>query len=489
MNTANDIPPSSRILSHKNIQGYLVTTILILIPIILYHLLQTMPLLPPNHGGPPNPESPPPKMPPMGTLWPIWGMILLPNMAGIVLAGFIFIGGAIGIVYLNRTKWGKRTLIAALGVGVSLMVLTNLIHGWAMGIESPIGGQTEIYSDVANIVDAISFLANYNQIQPTLSTHALTQPPGAVLTIYALNLLFGSPALIAIGLAVIAATGSVVFLYGILKKHFSEEITGSMSLLFLMLPAVQVYYLANIYAIVATLAIGAVYFYFHGNAYLRAVGTLTCLFLGTFISFLFVFVIMFIFLFEILHTQRNGLNFREKTVRTMESLKRPLTLTIGMAMIYGALYLMLGFNYIDAFLYASAMENPNGFMLFASPLEYLVTRIEDVLDILVFLGPVLVFFAYSGLVSLKNNSNQNKEAGELYHIVLAALIALILLFLTGAPKKGETARICMFVLPFVMITIAWHMQQEKYSQREILKLILLVLAQAVIMQTIGVYVW
>ncbi len=158
-------------------------------------------------------------------------------------------------------------------------------------------------------------------------------------------------------------------------------------------------------------------------------------------------------------------------------------------LVYGTLYLSLGFNYIETFLYASSIENPNGFMLFAEPTGYFVARLQDILDILLFLGPVLLVMTYLGFISLRRDSELSGSAHELYYMILAAVIALVLLFLTGAPKKGETARICMFILPFVVTTVAYHMHQGNYSQGEVLKLILLVLAQAVFMQVIGVYVW
>ena len=69
------------------------------------------------------------------------------------------------------------------------------------------------------------------------------------------------------------------------------------------------------------------------------------------------------------------------------------------------------------------------------------------------------------------------------------LIALGILFLTGAPKKGETARICMFILPFLLIPVIAYIQRANMSNRDKGILLLLVFGQAVLMQLFGIWVW
>jgi hypothetical protein len=156
---------------------------------------------------------------------------------------------------------------------------------------------------------------------------------------------------------------------------------------------------------------------------------------------------------------------------------------------YGVLLITLGFNYINSFLYASVAENPNGFMLLSSPIEYFTTRIQNILDIVIFFGPVLSVLAYRGIMMLREEATESPGSSKKYNLVLAALIALGLLFLTGAPKKGETARICMFILPFLLIPVLTYIQKTDMSRRDRIILLLLVFGQAVLLQLIGYWVW
>ncbi|MFW9835421.1 MAG: hypothetical protein ACFFEK_15580, partial [Candidatus Thorarchaeota archaeon] len=81
------------------------------------------------------------------------------------------------------------------------------------------------------------------------------------------------------------------------------------------------------------------------------------------------------------------------------------------------------------------------------------------------------------------------DSSKKYNLVLAALIALSLLFIAGAPKKGETARICMFFLPFLLIPVITYIRRTKMSNRDKAILLLLVFGQAVLLQIVGFWLW
>ena len=162
---------------------------------------------------------------------------------------------------------------------------------------------------------------------------------------------------------------------------------------------------------------------------------------------------------------------------------RLMIIVLLVGAIYSILYLVLGFNYLNAFLFASALENPGGFMLFSNPVNYIVTRFEDALDIAIFFGPVLLYLCWKGIKYVKENDVEN------YKFTLSAFVALFILFLTGAPKKGETARICMFFLPFMLIPVLAYIKSINISRRDQVILAVVVFIQAVIMQLFGTYIW
>jgi len=448
---------------------------------------------PPGGGLPPqlpggNPQLQPPGT--FGSYWPIWEMLAIPTIGEATLALSVLLVISLAVAAVYRHTHGSMSFPMVALVGVIAIVLTNLIHGWYTGFVTPIGGALELLVDLPKVISPIDFISRYASLQPTLSVHASTQPPGAVLTIYFLSLLFGSADMIALGLAVIAGLGSAFFIRGIFTKLFDSETAKYAVLLYLLLPAVQVYYLANIYAIVATIAFGTLYFYLHTNRAISYVGTTTCLFLGTFISFLFVSIPLMLLLYELLRFFHQGSisGMKESVLHFGVSLQKLIVIGVGLVLVYGLLWSVLGFNYISAFLYASSLENPNGFMLFSNPAQYISTRLENVMDILVFFGPVLVALSYRGFQYLRADADETGGGFRKRLLVIAALVALGLLFLTGAPKKGETARICMFILPFLIIPAIEKIRRDDFSERDKLLLLLIVFTQAVVIQLVGFYV-
>jgi hypothetical protein len=201
--------------------------------------------------------------------------------------------------------------------------------------------------------------------------------------------------------------------------------------------------------------------------------------------------VLFLFIYEILQFANRKSN--ESLLNQGKSFflhqSKLIVVAIGVGLVYLGMALFLDFNYIAAFLYASSSENPQGFMLLANPTEYIVTRIQDVLDILIFFGPILTVLSYEGLMWLRANKDSNTSMSTKYNLVVSALIALLLLFLTGAPKKGETARICMFILPLLLIPVIVFLQNKNVAWREKILLLVVVFAQTVLMQSVGMYVW
>ena len=341
------------------------------------------------------------------------------------------------------------------------------------------------------ITNPLSFIINFNSLQPSLSLHAQTQPPGATLAIYLFYSLLGDAGLVSIGILLVSALLSVFFIRKIFTRLFDQDTSGYISLLFLLLPAVQVYYLANIYALVATAFLGLLYCYLHENLMMRVAGSAFFLLLGTFMSFLFVYSFLFLFLFEVLQSNRvekgNGILRRLRTLADQSQVLVLAVITIGM--VYVALDMFFGFNYLEAFLYASSLENPSGFLLLSDPLAYFATRVEDVLDIAIFFGPVLGVLAFRGFSIMEERLEGNQTSSRTRNLVIAALIALLLLFLTGAPKKGETARICMFILPVLLMPVAAYLEARAVTLQDKAKLLAVVFLQALIMQLLVYWIW
>src|SRR5204862_6242963 len=127
-------------------------------------------------------------------------------------------------------------------------------------------------------------------------------------------------------------------------------------------------------AIVAALLTATLYLFCFGKgakSVVGAAGALTTSFLLTFVS---LFILPVLIGFELI---------------VKRSIKRSAVVTGVVAAFHLLLYLLFGYNAWQSFRTASLFENPNGFMLFVEPANYLFTRFEDIAEIILFLGPFL----------------------------------------------------------------------------------------------------
>jgi hypothetical protein len=496
------------IFSRSNIKKFIATLLIFLGIWGLYSLLSGFLMgrpAPPDGIGPgkeigiltsKQPPSPPPMG--LGEIWPLWGSISQLDFIQILIAVLIFAGFCLLVVYGSKKINRGSSILLIATFGVVLIIATNLIHGWQIGIIDSLAGLNEVYWDVSKVTTIIDFISNYAEIQQTLSTHATTQPPGLVIFIYLLNIILNDPALCAIALCVVATFCSCFFLYKIFQHFVDVSSAKYIVFLFILLPAVQIYYLANIYAINATLAFGTIYFYLHEKKGISIIGSIICLFLLVFTTFLSLWLPLFLGIFELLNLHHKNL-FEKATFQQFGLVKwikkvilevqKLAIICIAVLSIFVFLYVAIGFNYIEAFLYASHLENADGFMLFADPLSYFVSRAQNILDIVFCFGPILIVLFYQGILAMKNRAKDNDLSYKMYAFVIAAFLALLLLFIAGAPKKGETARICMFILPFLLLPVITWINQNKVSQNEKIKLAIFVFLQAITMQLFFTFVW
>jgi len=139
------------------------------------------------------------------------------------------------------------------------------------------------------------------------------------------------------------------------------------------------------------------------------------------------------------------------------------------------LYQAYNYNYFESFFTASRLMNPHGYMLFAEPLNYFATRIENVFEIAVFLSLGVV----AVLTTIKY-----KSQNDLYHaFALSAIAILSLMFLAGAFHTGETGRACLFIVGFMLIFL------KDISGSLLTSLITFAALQTILMQVLGDYFW
>ncbi len=387
--------------------------------------------------------------------------------AGLLLVFFLFMRSFL--------RQATGDVLAVIMVGFFFVLCTNLIHGPEYGLVHPqladgTMPKAQYYHDATQISSAGGFLREFQQRQGELTCHARTHPPGAVLFIYALWKTFGHPAAVSLAIAALSVVLSGVLLYRMLARDFDRHTCGYVTLLYLLIPSVQIYSCATLDAVVTSCFLGFLLCLRHPRPLLGIGGAVAWLFCGSFLTFGACFLLPVMAGFEII---------------TRRSLRRSAAIVLGVSGLYAAVYFLWGFNYLGALRTASALENPQGFRLLAEPLTYLVTRLEDVVTILVFFGPFLLVLLVRGLREIRSA----KTCPELLTLTCLGVLTLLGMFLTGAFRTGETARACLFIYPLLIFPVAAYLQHHPGSEKDQRQLLMLVFGQTVAMQTIAGFLW
>ncbi|MEQ1923582.1 MAG: hypothetical protein ABL952_13835 [Pyrinomonadaceae bacterium] len=409
----------------------------------------------------------------------------LPSIRDLVVAGAVT---AAFFLFVRVHEAKRFNIVLTIAFGVVLIAGLNFIHGIDVGYYAPIAGDARTgtlipnstdgqayYHDALKITDPVDFFSRYQEIQPTLHMHGHTHPPGAVLTFYYLIKLFRDPAIIALVIMILATVSTVFFFYRLLREELSDETASYMSFLLVLLPAVQIYFLASLDALIVALLTGVLYMCCFGKGYRSIAGAIILLTGSFLLTFVSLFILPVLAGFDLI---------------VRRSIKRSAMVIGGVAVIHLLFYLLAGYDALQSFRTASLHENANGFMLFAEPGAYFLTRLEDIGEILLFFGPFLLVL----LVRWFKTSFRLRPLAELRQrplLVLTVLgcISLLGMYAAGAWRTGETARACAFIYPYLLFPIGYYFDEVTLEPSGRLQLAALVFLQSVGMQVIGTYHW
>jgi len=360
-------------------------------------------------------------------------------------------------------------------LGVSLIVLGNMSLGnMELALVNPIsGGDIQYYHDAIKIDSWKNWLSSFNVIQESLICHARTHPPGAVLIEFFLFMVSKNPLWISLVFLFLSSI-SIVLIYKIFIELGKDKLfSNKMAFLYVVIPSVNIYSLASLDAIIAMLAnivILAMIIIIECKESKRMVAwgivsaaSMTLVSLLTF-GGIYLWAIIGAFSLYLFYFHNNH---------------NILILFIGSLVLFLLTVVLLNqtynYDYFESFFTASRIENKHGFMLFSQPLNYFVTRLEDVFEIAVFLSLGIMAFLTTIKYKLQNN---------LYGTFsLIAIVILLLMFLSGAYKTGETARACLFVVGFVLILL------RNIPSSLLTSLISFAALQTILMQILGFYFW
>ena len=391
------------------------------------------------------------------------------NLMSVILAVVVF------WILVTYFRIQRRRLWLIIFSAFVLIVATNLFHGFTNGLEFPItedystiGKGTLYWSDAQKVQNPIDFLKSFNHHQTQLSAHGQTHPPGAVLLYHGLSQVFVAPGLIALVVGIISVGMASFFFYQLLRTEVSVKNARLMTLIMMLLPAVQIYFISSMEAIIVGLVLGILYAM---TLKKRAIFfTTVLLFILSTLSFSVMFIIPVMFAWDYL---------KKKDVSNV---------IISVLLVVNGLLIIeffTGFSYWQSFITAAQIENPQGFMLLVDPALYVLTRIENVAEVILFWGPVMTFLYLKAWEKL----HQRKRPSRLVRLSVVGVVVLVLMYLTGMYKTGETARINLFIYPFLLIPIAVAWPRLKLRSSEETWVMALVFLQTVIMQVANTYYW
>lgn len=388
------------------------------------------------------------------------------------------IGFALVLVWALRDLEALRLRHVWLA-GLLLMVLGNLGQGgWHAAFRLPfLASDMQYYHDALNITAWKLWLASFNAIQEQLLTHARTHPPLAVLLHYGLLQLAGYNLDLLAVLFILLASSAVPLWWLVLKVFdVPPSRRNALALLFAVIPAVNVYLMISLdgAVLVATLLflLGLVMVIRRRG---RLVYAVALTWLGLMLANLMTFGGLFLL-------DAGGL----LALYFLFVHRDPRPILAGVAVLAMAMLTLLSlnavysFDYWECFLTATRLQNPEGFRLLAEPLAYVMTRLESVFEMLLFLGlPLLALMMHpSRLGPGRYDLRRTEDA-----IAAAAVFTILMMFASGAFHTGETARAALFIYPFLLLPA------RRAEMATLRSLIVLCAAQTAVMQLMASYVW
>jgi hypothetical protein len=321
----------------------------------------------------------------------------------------------------------RPTAVRAWISGLSLIALGSLAQGGiVMHFVTP--RQFRLGSpyirEACKITDWHAWLSQFNAAQARLLASAGTHPPFATL----LTAAFRRPEVTAFVFMLVASL-SIPLLYRVLKAAgTSAERAAELALLFAVIPAVNVYGGVTIDGVILTTStvflLGLTRLVYGEGEWLPACALLS---VGLILT--------------------NALTFGGLIlagIAAVCAVFRPkvrgaLGVAAGLGVVaYLVLRVGFGYDHIAAFLQSAATENPHGFRLLEYPMSYFLTRLENVGNIAFFLSVPLL------AVVVRRRPDP---------IALRAILVLALAFALGAYRTGETARACLFIYPFLFLSL------------------------------------
>lgn len=405
-----------------------------------------------------------------GPLFPI--SVIYPNQflwSGFVFAFVFLFAGVFAFQYSEKLNVYLLFLVA-----IALVVLGNLSQGnFDIAFLQPfyLKGR-QYYADAIQITDGAIWLRDFTKNLEHFQLHTRTHPPFVTLLhFWILNI--SNIETLAIVFFAIGCLSFPIFYKILVYLGFEAQRRKWLLILFAVIPSVNIYLLVSIDSLVLTstliFLLGFARIFNQNKIDVWSfLFILSGLLLTNLITFSGLFLFAFLGCFSFYFLLKGKWNF--------------VWLSLMMTVLFVLAFLMIrtttGYSHLETFLQASHSENPDGFRLLHQPFVYLMTRLEDIGEIFLFLsfGFLAIFFSKRSGTEVFGNPKIN----ILFFSAIAALSAMLL---TGAYGTGETARACLFLVPYFLILL------KDVDPNQFKVLFYLCLIQTFGMQMIGNFYW
>ena len=360
---------------------------------------------------------------------------------------------------------------------VGLLTLTNLLtqisaisitrHSFKWiyyVVDSPT--TTSYYTDALSINNLLDWLTNYHLLN-TLHMHSMTHPPGPILLYYLFNKFLGPYYGAYAGALTIGLLGSIsiIILYQIttiydLKENERLTVCAYYSIipsLILFFPEFDQMYtifsMTMVYFWLKSLNIGITYIFpFTLIVFISTMFAYNILAVG-------IFIVLFALHYIYYNTDRSG------AIKYV--LKLAITFGIGIILMYAILYALTGYNPVYSFLSALVNQHYIQSIFLKGERAYYITIFTDIYDF--FLGsgflslPLLILFV----------RNTWLKGGAEYKLsyVWIGLISILIINLTGL-LRCETARVWLFLQPFLAISVVIELNKFSSFQKNAILIVL-----------------
>jgi len=405
-----------------------------------------------------------------GILFPI--SVIYPNQflwSGFVFAFLFLIAGIFAFMYSE-----KLNVVLLFVIAIVLVLLGNLSQGnFDIAFLQPfyLKGR-QYYTDALAITDGQIWLRDFSKNLEHFQMHTKTHPPFATLLHYwILNI--SNIETLAIVFFAIGSLSFPLFYKILLYLGFEETRRKWMLLLFAVIPSINIYLLVTIDALVLTSTL----IFLLGFARIfhqKRIDSISFLLISSGLILTNLLTFSGLFLFAFLGCISFYFLVKGKWNFVWLSLMSAVVFVLAFLIIYTT----TGYNQLETFLLASQSENPDGFRLFHQPFVYLMTRLEDIGEIFLFLS-----FGFLAILFSEKSGTEVFENRNINILFFSAIMAISTMLLTGAYGTGETARACLFLVPYFLILL------KNISSDNFKTLFYLCLLQTFGMQMIGNFYW